>query len=252
MFISYIQKNKYLIGAIVSCFLLVGCGQTELYSNLQEKQANQMMALLLERGIACEKTAGAENTYILSVNKSYFAQAIDILNEYGYPESAYQGVGATFQKTGLVSSPTEERIRFMYALSQDIAATLALIDGVLDAQVHIVLPNNNPFVQEPYPSSAAVFISYRPDSNVEATVSQIKNLVMNSVEGLSYDKISVALFPVMLRQTITQPATHSTSSFFVYITFIALIVLLILGAAGYALWRFKPDWLNQKAPPPAL
>ncbi len=221
----------------LSCFL-AGCGKTELYSYLKETEINDMMALLLEHGIDCEKAAGADNTYGLSVDPKRFADAVEILKEYGYPQTVYQGVGQTFQKSGLVSSPTEERIRFMYALSQDIAATLNLIDGVLDAQVHIVLPNNNPFAQDTYPSSAAVFISYRPDSNVESSIAQIKGLVMNSVEGLSYEKISVALFPSTLQQTAAIKTSNKPNPLALWVGIAAILVLVIfIGIAGFWAWK---------------
>lgn len=197
-----------------------------------------MMAILLDRGISCEKSAGPDNTFILAVDASFFGEAVDVLKEYGFPQMAYQGVGQTFQKSGLVSSPTEERIRFMYALSQDIASTIALIDGVLAAQVHIVLPNNNPFVQDTYPSSAAVFVSYRPDSNVDASVSQIKSLVMNSVEGLAYEKISIALFPSTLNQTAPRIVQSKNKGTQALVGGGALLILLgILAFGGFVAWQ---------------
>lgn len=250
----FLPSMKYFFVILAKLFpfifvlFLSGCGKTELYSGLQETQANRMMAILIEDGIPCEKTPGAESTYSLMVDPNQFARAVDILTEYGYPKETYQGVGQAFQKSGLVSSPTEERIRFMYALSQDVAATLALIDGVIDAQVHIVLPNNNPFAQDAYPSSAAVFISYRPDSNVEASIAQIKGLVMNSVEGLTYDKISVALFPVALRQTVmSSSASHDNANLWVE-GIAGLLVLLILGVGGFLSWQKWTQKANTPAP----
>jgi type III secretion protein J len=230
---------------VIGCFL-AGCGKTELYSNLKEAEANQMMAILLTRGIVCEKGPGPDNTFILTVDSESFAESVQVLKEYGYPQMTYQGVGQVFQKSGLVSSPTEERIRFMHALSQDIAATIALIDGVLSAQVHIVLPNNNPFVHDVYPSSAAIFVSYRPDSNVDAYISQIKSLVMNSVEGLSYDKISIAFFPSILNQTTpAKSATVTSQKPIMLWAFFGLIGLLIISVGGYFAWKhwgqFKGD-----------
>lgn len=231
------KSYLYLFSFIIIC-LLTGCGKTELYSNLKEAEANQMMAILLARGITCEKAAGADNTFILSVGSERFAESVQVLKEYGYPQIAYQGVGQVFQKSGLVSSPTEERIRFMHALSQDIAATIALIDGVLAAQVHIVLPNNNPFVHDVYPSSAAIFVSYRPDSNVDAYISQIKSLVMNSVEGLSYDKISIAFFPSILNQTAPAKILPPTQNQFIWLwSLIGLIGLGLITIGGYITWQ---------------
>ena len=67
-----------------------------------------------------------------------------------------EGVGVVFKKTGMVSSPSEERIRFMDAIAQDLSQTISMIDGVVDARVHVVLPENDPFAKNTLPSSAAV------------------------------------------------------------------------------------------------
>ncbi len=189
----------------VSSLLLSGCGQKDLYSNLVEKEANEMIAILIRNGIAASKTAGAENTYIVHIDPRHFADAIDILNNYGYPRSKFSGVGEVFKKSGLVSSPSEERIRYMHALGQDLQGTLLLISGVLHAKVHIVIPNNDPLADTIYPSSAAIFIKYRKNSGVEALSPQIKNLVVKSIEGLNYDNVTLALFAVDENDT-TAPA----------------------------------------------
>jgi type III secretion protein J len=175
---------------------LAGCTKQQLYSNLAERDANEMMAILARSGIACDKTAAQEEgQWNLSVSASAFAQAVETLNGMGYPKDQYADMGQVFQKSGLVSSPSEERIRFVHALSQEVAHTLSMIDGVLTARVQIVLPSNNPFGEATTPSSAAVFIKHRPDSDVESSVVKIKELVIASIEGLGPENVTVALFP---------------------------------------------------------
>src|SRR5207248_2761592 len=111
------------------------------------------------------------------------------------PRDRFVKLGEVFQKSGLVSSPTEERIRYMYALSQEIADTFMRIDGVLNARVHIVIPNNDPLAEKVVPSSAAVFIRYRPGFDIESLTPQLKSLVTRSIEGLTYDNVTLVLVP---------------------------------------------------------
>jgi type III secretion protein J len=104
------------------------------------------------------------------------------------------GIGEVFKKTGMISSPSEERIRFMDALAQDIARTITMIDGVADARVHVVLPENDPFARNVMPSSAAVAIRTRWDADLTDLVPSVKGLVKNAIEGLAYEKIQVTIF----------------------------------------------------------
>lgn len=177
------------------CLALTGCDeQTTLHSRLEERQANLVIAALMDAGIACQKVAGEEGTWDVQIAASRFADAVNLLERKGLPRRAYQGVGETFKKTGMISSPTEERIRFMNALAQDLSQTIAEIDGVIDARVHVVLPENDPFAKNTLPSSAAVAVRTRWDVDLADRVPAIKNLVKNAIEGLQYEKISVTLF----------------------------------------------------------
>lgn len=195
-------------------FILLLCGCDEmvvLFNALDEQQANPIMALLQDNHLSCQKSAGEENTWKLMVKQRDFAKAVELCQQHGLPQQIYHGVGDVFKKTGMVSSPTEERIRFMDALAQDLSRTISEIDGVISARVHIVLPNNDPFAKNALPSSAAVAIRYRSDSDLEDHIPEIKNLVMNAIEGVDYDKITVTLFKVIVapKDDIAGPSASS-------------------------------------------
>lgn len=183
------------LGWLLLSLVLTGCGQQQLYTGLPEKEVNDMVAILLSNNINCDKVAGAESTWTAMVDKSQFSQAVQLLNEAGYPKDTFASLGDTFKKSGLVSSPTEERIRFMHALSEELSETLTHIHGVVTARVHIVLPDNDPYTDKITPSSASVFISYLPQINLDDSSRDIRQLVTNSIEGLSYDKVTLSMFP---------------------------------------------------------
>ena len=187
--------RQLTIGLAVCSLMLTGCKEeTTLHSQLEERQANLVMATLMDAGIACRKKAGEENLWNVLIDSKEFAKAVNLLESYGLPQRSYQGITEVFKKTGMVSSPSEERIRFMDALAQDLARTIATIDGVIDARVHVVLPENDPFAKNSLPSSAAVAIRSRWDADIEDLIPQIKSLVRNAIEGLQYEKITVTIF----------------------------------------------------------
>ena len=175
--------------------LFAGCDrETTLHAGLEERQANLVMAALLDEGIGCHTSPGEEGTWNVSVVESRFADAVNLLDKAGLPRNDHQGIGEVFKKTGMISSPSEERIRFMDALAQDLAKTISGIDGVVDARVHVVLPENDPFARHALPSSAAVAIRSRWDADLTDVVPSVKGLVKNAIEGLQYEKIMVTVF----------------------------------------------------------
>ena len=192
-----VTRHSSLVAAIAAAAAIAttGCDkETRLNSNLEETQANLIVAALLDAGISAHKTAGDEGTWNVEVAQSRFADAANLLEKKGLPRRAYNGVGEVFKKSGMVSSPSEERIRFMDALAQDLARTISGIDGVLDARVHIVLPENDPFARNALPSSAAVALRARYDADLTDYIPSIKGLVKNAIEGLAFEKITVTVF----------------------------------------------------------
>lgn len=186
---------KRLLGTVALALALTGCDkEATLYSSLEESQANAVIAALIDAGLEATKTPGDEGTWNVSIRQADFAAAANLCEHRGIPRRKFNGVGDVFKKTGMVSSPSEERIRFMDAIAQDLARTISMIDGVVDARVHVVLPENDPFAKNTLPSSAAVAIRSRWDVDLNDSVPQVKSLVKNAIEGLSYEKITVTIF----------------------------------------------------------
>lgn len=248
--------------ALVLC-ALAGC-QVELYSKLGEREANDMIALLHKHGIAAERSFAKDGTNQIKVEESQLAQAIDLLKANGLPRRTFTNMGEVFKSSGLISSPTEERARFIYALSEELSRTISDIDGVLSARIHVVLPKNDLLRQDATPSSASVFIRHDARAPLKSLLPHVKMLVANSIEGLSYEKVSVVLVPVerpsieaVAPRTVgaaTQAGlmaarTTGALSQAVYLPLAGVIALLLTGALAFWFGRRQGQHARDSSSP---
>ena len=195
---------------------LTGC-KGDLYSRLSEKEANLIIALLLRSGIAADRLEAKDGSNTVRVEQERFADAVTLLNASGLPHAKFEDMGSVFSGNGLVSSPTEERARLVHALNQELARTITEIDGVISARVHVVLPKNDPLRHDQVPSAASVFIKHDARAEISALLPQIKTLIANSVEGLTYDKVAVVFVrgnpePVEFSPSMSIETTASLTS----------------------------------------
>jgi type III secretion protein J len=175
--------------------LLAGCSRSEVYTDLNEREANEMIAVLSNSGIAAAKVSQDGKSWSLSTGASDFAQAVRILKARGFPKQRFESLGDVFKKQGLVSTPLEEHARLVYGLSQELSNTISGMDGVISARVLISIPESDGLSEIRPPSSASAFIKYDPEVDLSSQVPSIKSLVSNSVVGVPYDHVTVVLSP---------------------------------------------------------
>ncbi|MBB4189001.1 type III secretion protein J [Sinorhizobium terangae] len=185
--------------AVLALLLALSGCKADLYTKLQEREANEMLALLIDNGVDAVRVAAKDGTSTIQVEENQRAFSIDLLKAKGLPRQSFKNLGEIFTGSGLIASPTEERARYVYAMSEELSRTISDIDGVLSVRVHVVLPKNDLLQGGVTPSSASVFIRHDADADLSVLLPQIKMLVANSIEGLSYDKVEVVLVPVEKR-----------------------------------------------------
>ena len=182
-----------LLPAFTLALALAGC-KTGLYSGLNETEANEIVAALSAGNIDARKERPDGTDWQVQVDEGSIGAALALLGAQGLPHERFASMGDMFQKQGLVSTPSEERMRYIYAVSQELSQTLRSIDGVVSARVHVVIPATDPMSDKIRPSSAAVFIKHRPDVDLRLLAPAVKDLVAHSIEGLTADQVSLSLF----------------------------------------------------------
>lgn len=234
-----------LAAPLVAALALAGC-KVDLYASLNESEANQILAALTADGLDAEKARAGESgggandaNWSVRVEESQLPAALEILRSEGLPGERFASLGQVFQKQGLVATPTEERMRYIYALSQELSETLRNIDGVVTARVHVVIPATDPLSDKIRPSSAAVFIKHRPDVDLRLLVPTVKDMVAHSIEGVTHDNVSLSLVEARPFTPVAHAAPVAGAFPVGRFALIALMVVLAaaLIAAGALAWK---------------
>jgi len=192
---------------LFSLFLLAltSCeSRRTIVNSLEEREANEILVFLGGKGIDASKTqqvaagggGGSKITlYDISVKEDQANEAMSLLNQAGLPRRHGQSLLGIFGNVGLVPSDLEQKIRYESGLAEQIASTIRKIDGVLDAEVQISFPPEDPLNPGHFKGkiTASVYVKHNgvlddPNSHL---ISKIKRLVASSVTGLDYDNVTI-------------------------------------------------------------
>lgn len=200
---------------LVLVVLLAACGsKIDLYTGLSEQDANEVVLALMQVGVQGEKVASKQGVTV-RVPEDGLANAVAHLSRVGLPRNSFKRMGDVFKKDSVVSTPVEERSRYLYALSQELESTLSQIDGVILARVHPVLPERLVPGEAAMPSSCSVLIKHRSDWNPSQYEDRIRRLILSSIPGLSRatpSAVSIVFVPSEPMQ-LQGPATGGASAF---------------------------------------
>ncbi|MEO4017654.1 type III secretion system inner membrane ring lipoprotein SctJ [Pseudomonas rossensis] len=237
---------------LLCALLLSGCGNnTDLFGGLSETDANDVVAKLNDQHIAARKRTEKKGVAIV-VSADDVNRAVRILDAAGLPKKSRTSLGEIFKKEGVISTPLEERARYIYALSQELEATLSQIDGVVVARVHVVLPERIAPGERVQPASAAVFIKHTAALDPDSVQGRILQLVASSLPGMAGEsrdlkKATIVFVPATEFQESTRLVQlgpflvdSEKAGFWKGVTAVAGILLLTL-IAGLAL-SLQAEW----------
>jgi type III secretion protein J len=269
------QKKSFF--ALCALLFLASCATNQsIVTNIDERDANEIVVFLASKGIGAQKIlvpqgAGGGGPQIdmfnISVARDQSTVAMALLTRQGLPRRQGTTLLSLFAKGGLMSSGREETIRYQAGLAEELRNTIRKMDGVLDADVQISFPitETAPMPGTPKPTiTAAVYVKHQgimDDPNAHMEI-KIKRLMAGSINGLSFDDVSVisdrsriadislqpeveAIGPKSLQQTyvtIWGLVLTKSSLFRFRVIFFAFILLLILFAAatGWLIYKFYP------------
>lgn len=206
---------KFLsVGLLLLCMLLLGgCSDdTDLFTGLSEQDSNEVVARLADQHIDARKRM-EKNGVVVVVATREMNRAVRVLDAAGLPRHSRTSLGEIFKKEGVISTPLEERARYIYALSQELEATLSQIDGVIVARVHVVLPERVAPGEPVQPASAAVFIKYSATLDPDSVRGRIQQMVASSIPGMSTQSTDSKKFAIVFVPAAEFQETTQWSSF---------------------------------------
>jgi type III secretion protein J len=223
-------------GAVL--LLLLAACSTPIRHGLDEPAANEVLTALERAGIGAEKTrddASGPTAFVVRVSAGDAVRALDVLHAVGLPRGQRAGFAETYGQPSLVPTATEERARYLHALSGEIERTLETADGVVGARVHLVLEEADELGDRPKaPAHAAVLLKTRGSTIKEA---EVQKLVAGSVPGLAAASVAVVSTPAAevpgagsLAPVGPLRVTPGTKALLMTALIVALAVLALLAA----------------------
>ena len=179
---------------------VVGGCAARVQTGLDERQANEIQTVLVERGFRARKLVeeGRPPTWAVEVDSADAADAVRVLAELGLPRTRPAGVRELL-RPGLVPDPVEQHALLLEAQSGELARTLEAVDGVVSARVHLVRPQPTRSGAPGAPTKAAIYLRARPAAaaHLETMRDDIRALVAGSVEGLEPGAVTLVVSEVV-------------------------------------------------------
>jgi type III secretion protein J len=178
------KRARLLLVAALA--LAGGCG-VELEHGLDERQANEVAAVLESSGITADKVAedNNANAYKIVVPRAEAGRAFSLLEARDLPRRAMRGLSDTFSGGTLLPSPVEDRARYAAALAAELERSLEEIPGVVSARVHLALPAEEPLVGDAAHARPTASVLLKTQHALSLGDADIKKLVSGAVHDRS-------------------------------------------------------------------
>ncbi|MFC1705327.1 hypothetical protein ACFL59_00715 [Planctomycetota bacterium] len=158
-------RSALLVVAVVAVTLLSGCKEDIVYG-VSQAEALEIVVKLGQHGIPATtqpEKSDKEPRFTIQVDGQSVLEAKELLLRQQLPKAQPAGLRTLFETQSMIPTSAEEKVRILIGLQGDLSATLETIDNVVDAQVHIVMPEANPLQSDSdrTDARAAVLMKYR-------------------------------------------------------------------------------------------
>jgi len=235
-------SGRRLLLPLLALLLLAGCARKPLLEGLDERQANEVIAVLLRHNIDADKLNVGKGGFQVNVSPRDLPEAIELMQRNDLPSAPRSQVAASFPADSLVSTPLGERARLISAVEQRLEESLQLLDGVHSTRVHLNYDANlgtEGRRAERRRMHVAAVVAHHPGIDEEVLLQSVKRFLRNTFDGIEYDNVSVILTEVEGPRTLAVTAgTDRSLPLGWMVACGGIAVLLLLG--GWVLVRLVP------------
>ena len=191
------QKYALIGGFLALIALIVGISfwygskpeMVPLYTNLESKDAGEIVASLKESGIEYSLEETRDGTTIYVLPKNVLETRMNLATA-GLPRGN-KGF-EIFDDSKIGTTEFQNRVNYLQAIQGELARTIEQLDKVAKARVHIVMPEDSLYKKNEKPATASIMLVIRGDEPLKRReVNGIVNLVANSVQTLTPNNITV-------------------------------------------------------------
>lgn len=162
-----------------------------LYGNLDERDAAQVVQALQAANVPYELGAGGTSIFVSAADIS--TTRLRLAGQglpHGGSRGGTSGGGSDAAPFGM--SELAERTRYQQQLENELSGTIASLQSIKAARVHLAMPKTSAFIRDRGRASASVMVSIYPGRALDnAQVGAIVHLVAASVPDLDPAQVSV-------------------------------------------------------------
>ena len=160
-----------------------------LYGNLSEMDASQVINQLEQSNTPFKYDAASG---VISVAAEDIHEVRIRMASSGLPNSSDRGFSMLYQDQGIGTSAFMESARFNQALAEELQRSIASLDIISGARVHLAIPPKSAFIRNRSEANASVVVNLAQGRNLsEEQVAGIVYLVASSVPDLDPDNVTL-------------------------------------------------------------
>ena len=158
-----------------------------LYGSISQSDSAKVVQALEQRGVPYK----LEGNTVAVPSEQVHQMRLQLAGQ-GLPGNSHQGFELLDQEQAFGTSSFMENARYQRALEGELTKSIASLDSVTGARVHLAIPKQSAFLRRRSQPSASVLVNVAPGRELqEQYVAGIVNLVASSIPGMDAEKVAV-------------------------------------------------------------